>query len=134
MPNAAVALVGAGDYIGAAIAGRFAAEGYRVYGGRRNGDQLAPLKAQIEAAGGRFEARTLDARNEEQVTAFMAEADTDQPLVAICKALLGAEISIHYAYPLLIGPQGSDARLLAEELDLFEVDVADAEEAGPAAG
>jgi hypothetical protein len=31
------------------------------------------------------------------------------PLLQICKALLSAEISIHYAYPLLIGPQGSAA-------------------------
>jgi hypothetical protein len=80
MRNASVAVVGAGDFIGGAIAKRFAAEGYRVFGGRRNGDQLAPLKAEIEAAGGRFEARTLDARVEEQVAAFMAEADADQPL------------------------------------------------------
>ena len=29
-----------------------------------------------------------------------------QPLIDICKALLGAEISIHYAYPLMVGPQG----------------------------
>src|SRR3984893_1832917 len=29
--------------------------------------------------------------------------DGSQPLVSICKALLSAEISIHYAYPLLIG-------------------------------
>ena len=34
------------------------------------------------AAGGRFEARTLDAREEEAVAAFMAEADADQPLEA----------------------------------------------------
>src|SRR5580693_414888 len=27
-----------------------------------------------------------------------------QPLLQICKALLSAEISIHYAYPLLVGP------------------------------
>jgi NAD(P)-dependent dehydrogenase (short-subunit alcohol dehydrogenase family) len=80
MRNASVAVVGAGDFIGGAIANRFAAEGYRVFGGRRNGDQLAPLKAQIEADGGRFEARTLDARIEDQVAAFMAEADADQPL------------------------------------------------------
>lgn len=34
-----------------------------------------------------------------------------QPLVDICKALLSAEINIHYAYPLLIGigPLGSTA-------------------------
>ena len=29
--------------------------------------------------------------------------DGQQPLVQICKALLGAEISIHYAYPLMPG-------------------------------
>src|SRR3954467_13216875 len=32
--------------------------------------------------------------------------DTKQPLVAICKALLGAELGINYAYPLLVGPHG----------------------------
>jgi hypothetical protein len=32
-----------------------------------------------------------------------------QPLLKICKALLGAEINIHYAYPLLVGPHGSSA-------------------------
>jgi hypothetical protein len=81
--NAAVAVVGAGDFIGAAICERFAAEGYRVFGGRRNGDQLAPLKAKIEAFGGRFEGRSLDARQEEQVAGFMAWADADQPLEAV---------------------------------------------------
>jgi hypothetical protein len=32
-----------------------------------------------------------------------------QPIAQICKALLAAEISIDYAYPLLIGPQGCSA-------------------------
>jgi hypothetical protein len=41
--------------------------------------------------------------------------DTRQPLVQICKALLGAEISIHYAYPLLIGPHGKSALALHVE-------------------
>lgn len=31
----------------------------------------------------------------------------NQPLLQICKAMLGAEINIHYAYPILVGPQGS---------------------------
>ncbi|MFO0880510.1 MAG: acetolactate synthase [Gemmataceae bacterium] len=39
----------------------------------------------------------------------------DQPLVQICKALLGAEISIHYAYPLMVGPQGHSALALHVE-------------------
>ena len=33
--NASVAVIGAGDFIGAAICKRFAAEGYHVHGGRR---------------------------------------------------------------------------------------------------
>ncbi len=41
--------------------------------------------------------------------------DVRQPLVQICKALLGAEISIHYAYPLLIGPKGHSALALHVE-------------------
>jgi len=39
----------------------------------------------------------------------------DHPLLQICKALLAAEISIHYAYPLLVGPQGLPALALKVE-------------------
>ncbi len=81
--NAAAAIVGAGDFIGSAIAERFAAEGYRVYGGRRHGDQLGALGSRIQTAGGRFEGRSLDARQEDEVAAFLAEADADQPLEAV---------------------------------------------------
>jgi hypothetical protein len=35
-----------------------------------------------------------------------------QPLLQICKALLVAEINIHYAYPLLVGPDGRAALAL----------------------
>ncbi|PND66287.1 SDR family NAD(P)-dependent oxidoreductase, partial [Escherichia coli] len=52
-PGGTVAVVGAGDYIGAAIARRFAAGGYTVVAGRRNGEKLAPLVESIEASGGR---------------------------------------------------------------------------------
>src|SRR5947199_544768 len=41
--------------------------------------------------------------------------DDPQPLLQICKALLGAEISIHYAYPLLVGPHGKSALALHVE-------------------
>lgn len=46
-----------------------------------------------------------------------------QPIVQICKALLSAEINIHYAYPLLIGvgPEGSTA--LAIHVDDHETAV-----------
>jgi hypothetical protein len=38
-----------------------------------------------------------------------------QPILQICKALLTAEINIHYAYPLLVGPQGRAALALHVE-------------------
>jgi hypothetical protein len=41
--------------------------------------------------------------------------DGSQPILQICKALLAAEINIHYAYPLMAGPQGSAALALHVE-------------------
>jgi hypothetical protein len=38
-----------------------------------------------------------------------------QPLLTICKALLAAEVSINYAYPLLVGPYGNAALALHVE-------------------
>lgn len=38
--------------------------------------------------------------------------DTPQPLLSICKALLQAEVNIHYAYPILVGPHGCAALAL----------------------
>src|SRR4051812_34215627 len=38
-----------------------------------------------------------------------------QPLLQICKALLTVEINVHYAYPLLIGPDGGAALALHVE-------------------
>lgn len=35
-----------------------------------------------------------------------------QPLLKICKALLMAEIDVHYAYPMLVGPDGHAALAL----------------------
>jgi len=43
-----VAVIGAGDYIGAAIAKKFAAEGFTICAGRRDGDKLAPLVSDIQ--------------------------------------------------------------------------------------
>lgn len=60
--NATVAVIGTGDYVGSAIARRFAAEGFAVFAGRRNGYKLAPLVANIERLGGRVNAPSLGAR------------------------------------------------------------------------
>jgi NAD(P)-dependent dehydrogenase (short-subunit alcohol dehydrogenase family) len=81
--HASVAIVGAGDFIGAAIARRFAAGGYAVHGGRRGGEKLAGLAEEIAAAGGRFTGHTLDARQEDSVAAFLAAAEAEAPLAAV---------------------------------------------------
>lgn len=94
--NASVAIVGAGDYIGAAIARRFAADGYLVFAGRRGGEKLAPLVAEIEAAGGRCVGASLDARNEAEVVAFIDRAEAAAPLDA-CIFNVGANVSFPIA-------------------------------------
>ena len=94
--NASVAVIGAGDFIGAAIVRKFASEGYVVHAGRRNGEKLAPLVAEVKAAGGRMVAHTLDAREEEQVNAFLAAAESSSPL-ELCIFNVGANVQ----FPLL---------------------------------
>ena len=94
--NASAAVIGAGDFIGAAITRRFAAGGYTVLAGRRNGEKLAPLVSEIEAASGRCAGRTLDARKEEAVAEFLAEADRAAPL-QVCVFNVGANVN----FPIL---------------------------------
>ncbi|HEV2169627.1 MAG TPA: SDR family NAD(P)-dependent oxidoreductase, partial [Candidatus Binatus sp.] len=94
--NATAAVIGAGDYIGAAIAKKFAAEGFSVFAGRRQGDKLAPLVKDVEAAGGRISARSLDARKEDDLTSFLQSADRHAPL-EVCIFNIGANVN----FPLL---------------------------------
>lgn len=94
--NATAAIIGAGDFIGSAIAKRFAREGYTVFAGRRTAEKLAPLVAAIESDGGACVARGLDARKEEDITAFLNEADAHAPL-EICIFNPGANVN----FPIL---------------------------------
>ena len=71
--NATCAVIGAGDYIGGEIAKKFAAEGFTVFAGRRDGAKLEPLVREIEASGGSIVARTLDARKERWGLQVMCE-------------------------------------------------------------
>jgi NAD(P)-dependent dehydrogenase (short-subunit alcohol dehydrogenase family) len=91
-----VAVIGAGDYIGAEIAKKFAAEGFAAFVGRRSGDKLAPLVKEIEAAGGSAFGRSLDARKEDEIIAFLSDADKHAPLEA-CIFNIGANVN----FPLL---------------------------------
>jgi NAD(P)-dependent dehydrogenase (short-subunit alcohol dehydrogenase family) len=94
--NATAAVIGTGDYIGGAIAKRFAAEGFTVFAGRRQGEKLAPLVADIEARGGRIVARSLDARKEDDITSFLKDADAHAPM-EVCIFNIGANVN----YPLV---------------------------------
>lgn len=93
---ASVAVVGAGDYIGAAIVRKFATQGFTVFAGRRNGDKLAPLVEEMAALGARVVPRSLDARKEDEVKAFLEAADAEAPL-EVCIFNPGANVQ----YPLL---------------------------------
>lgn len=94
--NHTVAVIGAGDFIGSEIAKKFAAEGFTVFVGRRSGDKLAPLVAEIQSAGGNALARTLDARKEEEIATFLSDADKHAPL-EVCVFNIGANVN----FPLL---------------------------------
>lgn len=84
-----VAVIGAGDFIGAAIVRKFAAEGFAVHAGRRNGDKLATL------LGGAVTGRSLDARQSEDVAAFLDEAEAQAPL-----ALVVFNVGANVQFPL----------------------------------
>src|ERR1700746_689339 len=94
--NATVAVIGAGDYIGAEIVKKFAAEGFDVFAGRRNGEKLEPLVKEVEAAGGTIFGRSLDARKEGEITAFPNDADKPAPL-QVCIFKVGANVN----FPIL---------------------------------
>jgi NAD(P)-dependent dehydrogenase (short-subunit alcohol dehydrogenase family) len=94
--NATCAVIGAGDFIGSAIAKRFAREGYTIFAGRRTAEKLQALKKEIEAEGGACEARALDARKEEDIANFLNEADSHAPL-EVCIFNPGANVN----FPIL---------------------------------
>jgi NAD(P)-dependent dehydrogenase (short-subunit alcohol dehydrogenase family) len=94
--NKTAAVVGVGDYIGGEIAKKFAAEGFSIFAGRRNGDKLAPLVKAIEAAGGEIHARSLDARKEAEIVSFLSDADNHAPL-DVCVFNVGANVN----FPIL---------------------------------
>jgi NAD(P)-dependent dehydrogenase (short-subunit alcohol dehydrogenase family) len=94
--HATAAVIGAGDFVGGAIARRFASEGFTVFAGRRKGEKLAPLVSEIEATGGCVFARSLDARQESDSAAFLQEAHREAPL-EVCIFNIGGNVN----FPLL---------------------------------
>jgi NAD(P)-dependent dehydrogenase (short-subunit alcohol dehydrogenase family) len=90
-------IVGAGDYIGAAIAKRFAAGGFTVCLARRGGEKNAGLVAEIEAAGGKAHSYSLDAREEEQVIACIDSIESERGALDIVIFNVGGNVN----FPLL---------------------------------
>ncbi len=77
MDQKIVLIVGAGDYIGSAIARRFAKGGFTVCLGRRNGEKLEPIIKEIENLGGVAYGFTLDARKEENVVEIFKKIEQE---------------------------------------------------------
>ena len=90
--NATAAVIGAGDFIGSAIARKFADEGFTAFAGRRNGDRLALLVHDIGVRGGRVVARSLDARKKDDVASFLRADDNEAPL-EVCMFNVGANVN-----------------------------------------
>ena len=72
-------VIGAGEATGGAIARRFAAEGLTAVATRRprNLEQLEALAESIRAGGGRARAFGVDARDEDEMTAFIARVEAE---------------------------------------------------------
>ena len=85
-------VIGAGDATGSAIAKRFAREGFVACMARRNGDKLAPVVKEIEAAGGRANGYTCDARNEDEMIALVNRIEAEVGAIEVAVFNIGANV------------------------------------------
>ena len=88
----AILVVGAGDATGGAIARRFAREGYIACVTRRSADKLAPLVAQIEAAGGKVVPFGSDARNEDEVIKLVEHIEGEIAPIEVAVFNIGGNV------------------------------------------
>lgn len=88
----AILVIGAGDATGGAIAKRFAREGYIACVTRRSTDKLAPLVAEIEAAGGRAHGFGSDARIEDEMVALVHKIETEIAPIEVAVFNVGANV------------------------------------------
>lgn len=93
MSQKKVALViGAGSSLGSAIARVFASNNYTTVVARRNGDELGPLKEEIESKGGECLSFSLDARKEEDVINFIEKIENEIGEINVAVYNIGANI------------------------------------------
>lgn len=77
MAKGAILVIGAGEGTGGEIAKRFAREGYTACVARRNAEKLAPLIAEIEAAGGKARGYSVDGADEAAVTGLIDKIEAE---------------------------------------------------------
>ncbi len=85
-------IVGAGNSLGSAIARVFASDNYTTVVARRNGDELRPLKEEIESKGGECFSFSLDARKEEDVINFIEKIENEIGEISVAIYNIGANI------------------------------------------
>jgi len=96
MRNATVAVIGAGDYNRGGDRKKIRGlKSFIIFAGRRDGDKLAPLVADIEAQGGRVVARRIDARKEDEMIGFLKGADEWAPL-RYASSMVGANVNFSF--------------------------------------
>ncbi|WP_296936195.1 SDR family NAD(P)-dependent oxidoreductase [uncultured Marinobacter sp.] len=84
-------VVGAGDYLGSAIARRFAREGYHLVVTRRRGD-LGDLTRQIDALGSSVTALHSDARDEAQVIELVNHVESQLGAIQVAVFNVGGNV------------------------------------------
>ena len=89
-------VVGAGDNLGAAIARRFAREGFHTVVSRRRGD-FSGLVAEIEKEGGTATGIHSDARNEDEVVALVNKIETELGPLKACIFNIGGNVQFSIA-------------------------------------
>ncbi|MFT4096316.1 MAG: SDR family oxidoreductase [Rhodoblastus sp.] len=92
MSKGAVLVIGAGDATGGAITRRFAREGLVACPVRRHADKLEPLAAAIRAEGYEVKPFGVDARDEEQMGALVAEIERDIGPIEVAVFNIGANV------------------------------------------
>ena len=85
-------IIGAGDYIGAAIARRFAKGGFHIVMGRRHGKKLAPVIAEIETASDSAQSFTWNARKEKAASEMFAHVEGKIDPIEICSFNVGGNV------------------------------------------
>lgn len=85
-------VIGAGDATGAAVARRFAKEGYTVCVARRTAAAMQALVDDITAAGGQAHACALDARREDDVVAFFDRVEAQVGAIDVVVFNVGGNV------------------------------------------